>query len=81
MQIKINGTDLYINDDLYKTAEKAGEFILNFLRTKTKDKKQIQLYYAILLYLHMNTGELLHLIDTDELDILMKAWDVEQRPK
>lgn len=79
--IQINDQELYINKKLYDAAGKAGDFVLNTIKNKTKDNNQTQLFYAIMIYLHVQTGELLKNIDLDDLDILMKAWDVPEPEK
>lgn len=80
MTVNINGTNLYINDSLYGTAEQISNFILKTIQSKTSANHQIQLYYATLLCLHTQTSEMLHLIDQDEIDLLMKAWDISKKP-
>lgn len=75
MIIKINNKELYINSKMYHAASKIAEFILKTMRTKTRSNNQNTFYYAIIIALHTLTGETLSSIDDDELDILMRAWD------
>lgn len=75
MIIKINGEDLYIPQSLYDTAEQISDFILQTIKTKTKVNNQIQLLYAIFIALHVKTGDLLQLMDQNEVEILLRAWD------
>ena len=75
LNIKINGNDLHINDNMYETAKKIADFTLDSLKAKAKSNNQMLLFYAIIISLHLQTGELLHLINEEELDLMMKAWE------
>lgn len=75
MIIKINGEDLYIPQSLYETAEQISNFMLQTIKTKTQVNNQIQLLYAIFIALHVQTGDLLQLMDQNEVELLMRAWD------
>lgn len=75
MIVKINNKELYINSKMYHAASKIAEFILKTMRTKTQKNNQSVFYYAIIIALHTLTGETLSSINDDELDILMRAWD------
>lgn len=77
MNLKINGEDLYINDELYKNADKIADFIIKSMRSKTSANRQTQLFYAVMIALHTKTSQLLYMIDERELDILMKAWEIK----
>lgn len=79
MNIKFNNQDLYINDKLYDTAETIVQFILKSLQAKTMANNQKQLFYATLIAFYANTGYLLKNMDTEDVDFLMKVWDLNNK--
>lgn len=74
MTINLNGQELYINDQVKTIADSLSDIILQAVQAKTKDKQKIQLFYALVISLHIKTGEMLHLLDVSEIDMIMKLW-------
>ena len=77
MDVNINGKELHIPDQLNGTAEQISNFILKTLKAKTSVNNQEQLLYAIFINLHLQTGEFLHLMDRETIELLFEKWEKE----
>ena len=78
MRIIISDSELLIPEQLYKTAEKIGDLIIRTIAAQSQAKKQIPLYYAIIIALHKRSGEILSAIDTDDIRVLFNSWTNKQ---
>jgi hypothetical protein len=78
MRIIINKKEVTIDNKLYNVGEKISDLVLKTIAAKSQSTSEIPMYYATVIALHKRTAEILNSIDSEDIDILMRAWQVNQ---